>query len=140
LALVAHDAQSIQWLVDRFSLAAKQFSLKINIKKNRVPIYIYQPVKNQHVVQPPGDIAVYNEALVQTKNFVNLGRTISDNARLDCKLIFRMGKASAAYEELRERLWDNHHVSLHSLIKVTLPLNQLFQCSIIIIYESVPHS
>jgi len=39
-ALVAHDAQSIQWLVDRFSLAAKQFSLKINIKKTE---YLYIP-------------------------------------------------------------------------------------------------
>jgi len=37
-ALVAHDAQGIQRLVDRFSLAAKQFSLKINIKEDRVPI------------------------------------------------------------------------------------------------------
>jgi len=41
---------------------------------------------------------------VQTKKFVYLGRTISDDARLDGELIFRMGKASAAYEKLRERL------------------------------------
>jgi len=91
-ALVAHDAQDIQRLVDRFSLAAKQFSLKINIKKAEC---LYQPVKNQH--------AVYNEALVQTKNFIYRGSTISDDARLDGELIFRMGKASAAYGKLRGR-------------------------------------
>jgi len=33
-------------------------------------------------------------------------------ARLDGKLTFRMGKASAAYEKLRRRLWDNHHLTL----------------------------
>ena len=32
-ALVAYDAESMQRLVDRFSSAADQFSLKINIKK-----------------------------------------------------------------------------------------------------------
>ena len=32
-ALVAHDADSMQRLVDRFPSAADQFSLKINIKK-----------------------------------------------------------------------------------------------------------
>jgi len=99
-ALVAHDAQGIQRLVDRFSLASKQFSLKINIKKTEC---LYQPVKNQHVVQPSGDIIVYNEALVQTKNFIYLGSTISHDARLDGELILRMGKASAAYGKQRER-------------------------------------
>jgi len=101
-ALVAHDAQGIQRLVDIFSLAAKQFSLKINIKKTEC---LYQLVKNQLVVQHPGEITVYNEALVQTKYFIYLGSTISDDARLDGELIFRMGKASAAYGKLRERLW-----------------------------------
>jgi len=106
--LVAHDAESIQRLVDRFSLAAKQFSLKINIKKTEC---LYQPVKNQHVVQPPGDILVYNEALVQTKTFVYLSSTITDNARLDGELTFRMGKANAVYGKLRGRLWYSHHCS-----------------------------
>ena len=33
-ALVAYDAESMQRLVDRFSSAADQFNLKINIKKS----------------------------------------------------------------------------------------------------------
>ena len=32
-ALVAHDVESMQLLVDRFLFAADQFSLKTNIKK-----------------------------------------------------------------------------------------------------------
>lgn len=68
--------------------------------------------------QTPSDILVHDEALVQTKNFVYLGSSISDNARLDSELTSRMGKASASYGKLRERLWNNHHVSLRVKCKV----------------------
>ena len=107
--LVAHDVESMQRLVDRFSLAAEKFSLKINIKKTEC---LFQPVKCQLSTQTPGKIHVRDETLVQTKNFVYLGSTITDNARIDDEITFRMGKASAANARLRERLWENHHVSL----------------------------
>ena len=38
---------------------------------------------------------VYDEVLVQTKNFVYLESIISDIARLDSELTFQTGKASA---------------------------------------------
>ena len=101
-ALVAHDAESMQRLVDRFPSAADQFSLKINIKKTEC---LFQPVQNIRA-QTPVDILVHDEALVQTKNFVYLGSTITDNVRLDSELTFRLGKASAAYGKLRERLLE----------------------------------
>jgi len=41
---------------------------------------------------------------VQTKNFIYLGSTISDDARLDGELIFRTGKTIAVYGKLRERI------------------------------------
>ena len=41
-ALVAHTADDMQKLVDRFSEAAAKFSLKINIKKTEC---LYQPEK-----------------------------------------------------------------------------------------------
>ena len=104
-ALVAHGAESMQRLGDRFSSAANQFSLKVNIKKTWC---LFQPVKNINIAQTPVDILVYDEALVQTKNFVYLESTITDNARLDSELT--LGKASAAYGKLRERLWDNLRV------------------------------
>ena len=67
-ALVAHDAESMQRLVDRFSSAAVQFSLKINIKKTEC---LSQPVKNINITQTPVDILVHDEALVQTKNCIH---------------------------------------------------------------------
>ena len=45
-ALVAHDARSRQWLVDRFSSAANQFSFKINIKNTEC---LFQPVNNINI-------------------------------------------------------------------------------------------
>ena len=62
--LVAYDAKSMQRLVDRFSSAADQFSLKINIKNTEC---LFQPVKNINITQTPVDILVHDEALVQTK-------------------------------------------------------------------------
>ena len=67
-ALVAHDAKSMQRLVERFSSAADQFSLKINIKKTEC---LFQPVKNINITPTPVDILVHDEALVQTKNCIH---------------------------------------------------------------------
>ena len=88
---------------------ARSFSLTINIKKTEC---LYQPSKL--VVPPPmpSDIKINNENLVQSKNFVYLGSTISESAKLNKKLMYRMGKASAAFGRLQERLWNNHHVSI----------------------------
>ena len=98
---MAYDAESMQKFVDRFSSAADQFNLKINIKNTEC---LFQPVKNFNIAQTPIDILVHDEALVQTKNFVYLGGTITDNAILDSEVTFRMGKASAADGKLQERL------------------------------------
>jgi len=66
-ALIAHEAESMQLLVNRFSLTAKQFSLKINIKKTEC---LFQPIKNQHVAPSPGDIIVHDKALLQRTLFI----------------------------------------------------------------------
>ena len=114
-AIVAHTAEEIQALVDRFEGAARSFSLKINIKKTEC---LYQPSKL--VVPPPmpSEIKINNEILVQCRNFIYLGSTISESAKLDKELVYRMGKASAAFGRLRERLWNNHHVSIKVKCKV----------------------
>jgi len=62
--LVAHDTETMQRLVNKLSSAAKQFSLKINIKQIE---RLFQLVKNQDVMQPPSNIVIHDEALVQIK-------------------------------------------------------------------------
>ncbi|XP_046863472.1 uncharacterized protein LOC124457235 [Xenia sp. Carnegie-2017] len=92
-ALVAHSAAEMQALVDKFAQAAAMFSLKINIKKTEC---LYQP----------------------TTDFNYLGSTISSNAKIEKELRNRMGRASAAFRQLNDRLWQNKHVSTRVKAKV----------------------
>ncbi len=114
-ALVAHSAQDIQLLVDRFSRAATQFSLKINIKKTEC---MYQPIKLLHPPPEPQLIMINQEPLVQASDFTYLGSTVSSTARIDKELRNRLGKASVAFGKLQLRLWNNRHVSLRVKCKV----------------------
>ena len=66
----------------------------------------------------PSDIKINNKMLVRGKNFVYVGSTISESAKLDKELIYRMGKANAAFGRLQERLWKNHHVAIKVKCKV----------------------
>ena len=105
----------MQQPVDRFAQTAEQFSLKINIKKTEC---LYQPVKNISVPPVPTEIKIKYESLVQCKDFVYLGSTISENVRLENELAYRIRKASTAFGKLQDRLWKNHHVSIQVKGKV----------------------
>ena len=56
--------------------------------------------------------------LVQDTNFTYLGSTVSRNAKLEKELRNRLGKASKAFGNLRQRLWNNRHVSIRAKCKV----------------------
>ena len=43
--------------------------------------------------------------------FTYLGSTISRDGRIDAEIQKRMAKASSSFGRLRQRLWNNHHVS-----------------------------
>ena len=114
-ALVAHTASDMQLLVDRFSMAASQFSLKINIKKTECT---YQPVKFICPPPEPIDITIDEVPLVKTTDFTYLGSTVSSSSKIDKELRTRTGKASAAFGKLQQRLWNNKHVSIRVKCKV----------------------
>ena len=44
--------------------------------------------------------------------FTYIGSTISSNGWIDDEIQRRMAKASASYGRLRQRVWNNHHVSM----------------------------
>ena len=44
--------------------------------------------------------------------FTYLGSTISSNGCIDDEIQRRMAKASASFDRLRQRLWNNHQVSM----------------------------
>ena len=103
-ALAAHSAEEMQKIVDAFSNASKKFGLKINIKKTEV---LYQPNSTRTREE---DIMV--DKLNSVMEFTYLGSTISSDGCIDDEIQRRMAKASASFGRLRQRLWNNHHVSM----------------------------
>ena len=114
-ALVAHSVEDMQSLAEKFARAASQFSLQINIKKTEC---LYQPPKFQLSTSLSEVISIGTEPLVKCKTFKYLGSTVSENARLEDELSLRMGRASAVFGNVRERLWNNRHVSIRVKCKV----------------------
>ena len=93
-------------IVDAFSNASKKFGLKINIKKTEV---LYQPNSTRTREE---DIMVDGNKLNSVMEFTYLGSTISSDGCIDDEIQRRMAKASASFGRLRQRLWNNHHVSM----------------------------
>ena len=105
-ALVAHSAEEMKKIVDAFSVASNKFGLKINIKKTEV---LYQPNSTRNREE---DIMVDGNKLNSVLEFTYLGSTISSNGCIDDEIERRMAKASASFGRIRQRLWNNHLVSM----------------------------
>jgi hypothetical protein len=105
-ALVAYSAEELQKIVDAFSFASKKFAMKITIKKTEV---LYQPNSTRTREE---DIMVDGKKLNSVLEFTYIESTISSNGCIDDELQRRMGKAIASFGRLRQRLWNNHHVSM----------------------------
>ena len=58
------------------------------------------------------DIMFDGNKLKSVLEFTFLGSTISSNGCIDDEIQRRMGMASASFGRLRQRLWNNHHVSM----------------------------
>ena len=110
--LVAHSAEEMQKIVDAFSNASKKFGLKINIKKTKV---LYEPNSTRTREE---DIMVGGNKLKSVLEFTYLGSTISTNGCIDDEIQRGMAKASASFGRLRQRLWNNHHVSMRVIGKI----------------------
>ena len=104
--LCGHSAEEVQKIVDAFSDTSKKFGLKINIKKTEV---LYQP---NYTRTREEDIMVDGNKLNSVLEFIYLGSTISSDGCIDDEIQSRVAKANASFGRLRERLWNNHHVSM----------------------------
>ena len=105
-ALIAHSAEEIQRIVDAFANASSKFGLKINTKKTEV---MFQP---NSIMTMEEDINVDETTLNPVKEFTYLGSIISSNGHIEAELQKRMSKASMLFGRLRERIWNNHNVSI----------------------------
>ena len=105
-ALIVHSTEEIQRIVDAFAKASSKFGLKINIKKREV---MFQPNSTMTMEE---DINVDETTLNHVKEFTYLGSIIASDGHIEAELQKRMSKASMSFGCLRERLWNNHNVSI----------------------------
>ena len=97
-AVVAHSAQHLQALLDRFSLASKEFGFSKSLKKTNILC--------QGTPSPPS-IFIDNTKLEVAHRFNYLGSTVTDNLSLDAELDIRFGKAATTLGCLTSRVWNN---------------------------------
>ena len=68
------------------------------------------------------DINVDETALNPVKEFTYLGSIIASDGHIEAELQNRMSKASISFGRLRERLWNNHNVSIRVKRKIYLAI------------------
>ena len=112
-AIIAHSAEEILRIVDAFANTSSKFCLNINLKKTEV---MFQPNSTTTMEE---DINVDETTLNLVKEFTYLSSIIARYGNIEAELQKRMSKASMSFGRLRERLWNNHNVSIRVKGKYT---------------------
>ena len=99
-----HASRSLNDLT--FANVSSKFGLKINIKKTEVMFQLNSTMTMEE------DINVDETTLNHVKEFTYLGSIIASDGHIEAELQKRMSKASMSFGRLRERLWNNHNVSI----------------------------
>ena len=105
-ALIVHSAEEIQRIVDAFTNASSKCGLNINIRKTEV---MFQPNSTTTMEE---DINVDETTLNHVKEFTYLDSIIAIDGHIEAELQKRMSRGSMSFGRLRERLWNNHNVSI----------------------------
>ena len=112
-ALNASYEPEMQQSMDKFSSACDAFGLTISTKKTEV---MYQPAPSKEYTE--STITVNGEALKTVDKFTYLGSTLSRNVRINDEAVLRIAKASAAFGNLREKVWEREGLSIQTKLKV----------------------
>ena len=108
-ALVSHQQDGLQSLMDRFSDACDLFGLSISQNKTQV--------MGQATPSPPC-ITVNGEELEVVHQFQYLGSTTTDTLSLDVDLNKRICKVSTTLSKLTKTVWENKHLTIPTKISV----------------------
>ena len=108
-ALVAHDEQSLQTMLDRLDWACRVFSLNISVTKTKI---LPQGVQTAPI------ISLGEENLATVNRFTYLGSVVTHNLSLDEELAVRIGKAATSFGRLTGRVWGNSKLTLKTKIQV----------------------
>uniref|UniRef100_A0A5F8G576 RNA-directed DNA polymerase n=1 Tax=Monodelphis domestica TaxID=13616 RepID=A0A5F8G576_MONDO len=112
-ALMAHQENHLQTIVDRFSTATKLFGLTISLSKTEV---LFQPAPGRPTNQPC--ITIDGTQLSNVNTFKYLGSTIANDGSLDHEINARIQKASQALGRLRCKVLQHRGVSTAMKLKV----------------------
>ena len=109
ITLFATTHEQAQRVLDRVNNAAAKLGLLINVDKTKC-LYMGGPPANLQLDQTP---------IEDVSSFVYLGSKIVNNKfsasdEIDC----RIGKAGAAFAQLRECLWSRNEISIHTKMKI----------------------
>ena len=99
-ALVAHNNEDMQIMLDSFGKTTRKYGLKISLAKTE---YITQTVSN--CMHPP--LGIYEKNIQNVNNFTYLGSVISAKGSLDAEITNRLHKASRAFGALYHRVWKD---------------------------------
>ena len=96
--LLAHTDEALQHIVNRFSVAAKNFGLTISLKKTEV---LHQTPSRE--AYTPHHISIHGTNLNAVEHFTYLGSVISNEATDSKDLDTRLFKASSSFGRLSKR-------------------------------------
>lgn len=108
-AIVSHDEQSLQAMMNRLSWACDLFSLTISVRKTEILVQGVEDMPN---------ITLGSDALTTSSNFTYLGSVITQNLSLDDELSCRIGKAATTFGRLSGRVWNNHKLTTKTKVLV----------------------
>ena len=106
--------EALQYIVNCFSDAAKNFGLTISLKKTEV---LYQPPPRGAYSRP--HISIDSTNLNTMKHFIYLGSVISNDATVSKDLENRSSKACSSFGRLSKRVWQSHSLHLSTKIQVS---------------------
>ena len=93
-------------LLMRLPMHHQSLASRSTFKKTEV---MFQPNMTMTMEE---DINVDETTLNHVKEFTYLGSLIASDGHIEAELQKRMSKASMSFGRLRERLWNNHNVSI----------------------------
>ena len=108
-AIVAHDNETLQQMMNKLSEACKFFSLTISVKKTETL---------SQGTETPASITLNGEPLKNVDKFTYLGSTISASLNLDDELNSRIGKAATAFSKLGKRAWENKRLTIKTKVMI----------------------
>lgn len=109
VALLASSEAEMQSMLTKMNTAALAIGLKISCPKTK--FFTAPP-------DLPCNLSIDGQVLDRVDNFTYLGSSFTPSGQAHGEINIRIGKAWAAFQGLRQALWNRHDVSLRTKLRV----------------------